>query len=133
MNERIKTILDLPLHQHIGVQQILSESGNGILTAVVNHNALNPAGLYHGGMMYMLCDVCAYSGLLSSLNYDEDAVTHDIHVSVMRPAQLHDVVAYQSVIIKRGKQLCFIDVKASVGEKLIATARITKSIIKFLD
>jgi len=129
MNDRITPIQNLPLHISIGVQDITSDSGNGTLTAIVNQNALNPSGFYHGGLMYMLCDVCAYSGLLSALSQEEDAVTHDIHVSVLRPARLGDKVIYQSQIVKRGRTLCFIDVVAKCRDKLIATARITKSIV----
>lgn len=129
MNVKIVAIQNLPLHVYVGVTEIKSDSGNGNLTATVNQNALNPSGFYHGGIMYMLCDVCAYSGVLSALQSNEDAVTHDIHLSVLRPAKLNETVDYSSKIIKRGKSLYFINVEAKIGDKMIATARITKSII----
>jgi len=130
MNEKITLIQNHPLHKHVGVQEIISESGNGILKAIVNQNALNPSGFYHGGVMYLLCDVCAYAGILSALDPNEDAVTHDIHLSVLRPANLDDELIYSSKIVRHGRTLCFINVEASCGAKLVATARITKSIIK---
>jgi len=129
MIDKISPIKNHPLHIHLGVQDITSESGNGTLTAIVNTNSLNPSGYYHGGVMYTLCDCCAYSGILSALKSNEDAVTHDIHISVLRPGKLHDKVIYQSKLVKRGKTLCFIDVEAKIDGKLIATARITKSIV----
>ncbi len=130
MSVRINPIKNLPLHISLGVQDIKSEDGRGTLVAMAHQGSLNPAGLYHGGIIYMLCDVCAYSGLLSALSDEEDAVTHDIHVSVLRPVKAESEVMYQSSIVKRGRTLCFIDVEASSNGKLIATARVTKSIIK---
>jgi len=130
MIDKVAAIQNLPLHVYVGVTEIRSESGNGMLTAKVNQNALNPSGYYHGGIMYLLCDVCAYSGVLSTLKENEDAVTHDIHLSVLRPAKLDEIIIYSSRVIKRGKALIFIDVEAKCGTKIIATARITKSVIK---
>jgi len=66
---------------------------------------------------------------LSVLKPNEEAVTHDIHISVLRPGKLNDKVLYQSKLVKRGRTLCFIDVEASIDGKLIATARVTKSIV----
>jgi len=129
MTDRITPIKNHPLHIHLGVQDISSEAGNGTLKAIVNPNTLNPSGYYHGGIMYTLCDCCAYSGVLSILESNEEAVTHDIHISVLRPGKLNDKVIYQSKLVKRGRTLCFIDVEARIEGKLIATARVTKSIV----
>lgn len=129
MSDRIVPIKNLPLHISLGVQDVQSEEGSGMLIAIAHQESLNPAGLYHGGIIYMLCDVCAYSGLLSALSDQEDAVTHDIHISVMRPVKPESQVIYKSSIVKRGRTLCFIDVEARSNDKLIATARVTKSII----
>lgn len=129
MNDKIEAIKNLPLHISLGVKEISSELGNGTINTIVTPASLNPAGFYHGGVMYLLLDACAYSGVLSALEPNEDAVTHDIHVSVLRPAKLNDSITYKSKLVKRGRSLCFIDVEATRNDKLIATARITKSII----
>ena len=129
MSDRISPIKNLPLHISLGVRDIKSEDGAGTLVAIAHKDVLNPAGLYHGGIIYMLCDVCAYSGLISALGDQEDAVTHDIHVSVLRPVKEGSEVIYKSSIVKRGRTLCFINVEARSNDKLIATARVTKSMI----
>jgi len=129
MNLRLQKVLDHPLHQFLGVADITSENGRGEIRITVTPELVNPAGLFHGGVVYVLSDVCAYAGLLSVLNDDEEAVTHDLHVSVLRPAKLGDNVVFTSEVINRGRQLCFLDVTASVNDKAIATVRVTKSII----
>ena len=129
MNPRLQNVLNHPLHQFLGVADIHSADGQGEIRITVTDELVNPAGIFHGGVVYVLSDVCAYAGLLSLLEDSEEAVTHDLHVSVLRPAKLGDEVVFRSDVVKRGRQLCFLDVTASVNEKVIATARVTKSII----
>ncbi len=129
MNPRLRKVLDHPLHKFLGVADISSDDGRGEIRIKVSEELVNPAGLFHGGVVYVLSDVCAYAGLLSLLEDSEEAVTHDLHVSVLRPAKLGDEVTFRPDVVKRGRQLCFLDVTASVNEKVIATARVTKSII----
>ena len=129
MNPRLQKVLDHPLHKFLGVTDITSTDGCGEIRITVTEQLVNPAGLFHGGVVYVLSDVCAYAGLLSMLEDSEEAVTHDLHVSVLRPAKLGDEVVFRSQIVKRGRQLCFLDVTASVNDKTIATVRVTKSVI----
>lgn len=130
MNERLEKVLQHPLHQHLGIEFIDSEKGIGRLGITVGGNNLNPAGALHGGVVYLLSDVCAYSGLLSLLDDTTEAVTHDIQVSVLRGAAPGDRVEFRSEVVKLGRSLCFIDVKASVADKVIALARVTKSLVR---
>ena len=130
MNERILQIVNHPLHRHLGIRDAHSEDGRGRFTFAVGDTTVNPAGALHAGVIYLLCDVCAYLGLMSVLPGHQEAVTHDIHVSVLRSAQRGDTVKMESKIVKKGKSLCFIDVTAAAEGQLIATARITKSLIK---
>lgn len=129
MSTRLNKVKNHQLHKHLGVKDILSKDGCSELYAVVNTNTVNPAGIYHGGVVYTLCDVCAYCGLINQLGSDQDAVTHDIHISVLRPAYENDEVVYTSSVVKLGRSLCFIDVEVKVEGKIIATARVTKSIV----
>lgn len=129
MNPRLQNVLNHPLHQFLGVADIHSADGQGEIRITLTDELVNPAGVFHGGVVYVLSDVCAYAGLLSLLNDNEEAVTHDLHVSILRPAKRGDEVVFRSEVVKRGRQLCFIDVTASVNDKIIATVRVTKSVI----
>lgn len=129
MNERLKAAIAIPFHQFLGVTAITSQSGSGEMDVKVTKNIINPSGKFHGGALYALCDVCAYAGLASLMDDRTEAVTNDIHVSVMRAATLDDVVHFKSEILKRGKRLCFIDVKVTLDGQLIASAKVTKSML----
>jgi len=118
------------LHQYLGVARIASDQGRGSISIVVKESSMNPAGFLHGGVLYALCDVCAYAGLLSRLEPGREAVTHDMHVSVLQAAKAGDRVDFSSAIVKMGRKICFIDVTATVGETPIATARVTKSLVE---
>lgn len=76
-----------------------------------------------------MSDVCAYAALLSRMDDETEAVTHDIQVSVMRPAALGDIVTFSADVTKPGRRISFMDVRVTVADKLIATARVTKSMI----
>jgi uncharacterized protein (TIGR00369 family) len=128
MNDRLNKILALPLHKFLGLTALSSDAGRGALSIAITENLINPAGIFHGGVIYVLCDVCAYGGLLSLLDEGTEAVTHDIQISVMRSAKLADVADFQSEVVKMGKRICFIDVKVTVSGEIIASARVTKSI-----
>ncbi|MFZ5564324.1 MAG: PaaI family thioesterase [Thermodesulfobacteriota bacterium] len=129
MNDRLRKVVEHPLHRFLGVTDIASEGGRGEMVLTITKNVVNPAGIFHGGVIYLLCDVCAYGGLISLMEADMDAVTHDIQVSVMRSLKLGDVVEFKSEVVKFGTRLCFIDVKVTSSGQPVASARITKSIL----
>jgi len=130
MNPRIEQVQNLPLHRHLGIGPITAADGRGTLSVVVTDTILNPAGMLHGGVVYLLCDVCAYAGLLSRIDEETEAVTHDIHVSMLRSVPHGATVTFASEITKLGKSLCFITVTATCADRLVATARITKSMMR---
>ncbi len=130
MNKRLQNVIDHPLHRHLGVTDIRSADGCGEIVMTITKNAANPAGMFHGGVIYLLCDVCAYGGLLSLLADDTEAVTHDIQVSVMQAARLGDTVTFRSEVVRMGARICFIDVRVSCDDAVIASARVTKSLLK---
>lgn len=126
---RLQPLIDQPLHRLLGMHEVVSRDGAGHLAIEVSTLSSSPAGGLHGGVVYLLSDVCAMVGLLSRLPTDQHAVTHDIHVSVMRSAAMGDRVTFDSRITQLGRRLCFCEVVVQSGEKTLATARVTKSLI----
>lgn len=74
MDARVRKAVDRELHKNLGMNPISSEDGVGIITIKLEEYALNPHGVFHGGIIYLICDVCAYFGLLSILDEGLDAV-----------------------------------------------------------
>ena len=129
MKQRLDKIINHPLHAYLGVKDIQTEEGRGAFDIVAQGPLINAAGVLHGGVIYALCDVCAYAGLLSVMPDGVEAVTHDIQVSVMRAVQDGEVVAFRSNVLKLGRTLCFLETLVTVKGKPVARATVTKSLI----
>ncbi len=120
----------IPLHEFLGLK--VKSVGNGCaeIEIEVSPELANPTGALHGGVIYSMCDVVCYIALIHELNPDELAATHDIHFSIMRAAMIGDRISFRGQIVKRGKNIAFLEAKALSGDQVIATGRVTKSIMK---
>lgn len=119
-----------PLHRFIGVETIEARDGASRIELTINQNAVNPIGVFHGGVGYMLCDMACYSALLSVLDEGQNAVTHDIHCSLMRGATLGERIVASGRVIRRGRSIAFMEAEIHCGERLLARGTVTKSILK---
>ena len=126
---RLTPVINLPYHQFIGINGLYSKDGTGGLSITVNSNNANPKGMLHGGVIYSLCDVSAYAALLGILPESQDAVTHDIHISVLRPASMDQIVKFEAKVLKKGRQLAFMESIARIDQRIIAAAKVTKSVV----
>lgn len=118
-----------PLHRQMGIVYHLAEGGRSHLSFTVAPEMLTPAPALHAGYLYSASDWASYVALLSLLGHDESAVTHDMHVSVMSSAQAGATVDVRAEVVRKGLTLAFIDVRASNGDRLLSTARVTKSML----
>lgn len=128
--QELDKLKSFPLHLSWGLQSLHAELGISKLTATVTDEMINPAGAMHGGLIYALCDVAAYSALLSIVDESVTGVTHQINVQVLRPVNLGDHLTITGTVVKRGRSLTFIESKVYVADKIVAMASITKSMIQ---
>jgi len=126
----LPSVTQHPLHQAMGVTHIFALDGEAQMDVVVSDSTTNPAGAFHGGVVYTLCDTACYAALLSVLNEGENAVTHDIHVSMLRAARLGDRVQFSARVLKHGRSVAFMEAEARSGDQLLARATVTKSILR---
>lgn len=127
-NPKIEAVRQLPLHRHLGVNGLEAADGRSELWLTVGEASTNPAGVLHGGVAYLLCDVAAYTALLSVLEDGVEAATHDIHVSVIAPASPGERIRFRGQVVHRGRRLAFTEAAAHAGDRLLATARVTKTV-----
>jgi acyl-coenzyme A thioesterase PaaI-like protein len=71
--------------------------------------------------------------LVPHLADSQHAVTHDLHVSFMRSIPTGARCDLCASVSRIGRTLAFLEVSAHVDGKLVATARITKSITVLKD
>ncbi len=130
MNQaELDKVKQLPLHASWGVKQINADEGASEMLVEVSESMLNPVGKMHGGILYALTDVSAYAALLSDVEEGQSGVTHQINIQVLRPVDVGDTLIMKSRIIKKGRRLSFLESKGYVGDKMVITATITKSMV----
>lgn len=133
LSKRIALNADLPLHQFLRFDVMENRPGSATLRLRVSENTINMGKVTHGGIIYSLLDVAAYISVLPMIKDTQNAVTHDIHVSVLRPAPVTDPLIITSRTRKIGKRIAFCDSEAYSRDQLVATGRISKSIIELAN
>ena len=119
-----------PLHAQFGFEVVDHGEGTCQARSVVSDAHLNLGGVVHGGVMYLLLDVTAYCAAVTVMPEGFNVTTHDLHVSMLRPTKGGDVLDLRGVVRKQGRTLYFIDAEAWVEDKLVASARVTKSLVR---
>lgn len=114
----------------MGVERIESAAGEARIDVIVGPGTINAAGMFHGGVIYTVCDMACYAALLGELADGENAATHDIHISLIRAAHIGDRVQFVGKLIRRGRNIAFMEAEARCGDNLLARASVTKSILR---
>jgi uncharacterized protein (TIGR00369 family) len=122
-------LCNVPYHRYLGLSLSHAEAGRSRVLMQVNAQNANVLGVLHGGAICSVLDVAAYAALISLLDPSESAVTHDIHVSMMRPARPGSELVFEGEVVRKGRTVAFVDARAMVADRLIASARVTKSIV----
>ena len=58
-------------HKYMGVERVEAKEGKAIVKIEVKEHILNPSGVFHGGVIYTLCDLTAFCALISLLEEGE--------------------------------------------------------------
>jgi uncharacterized protein (TIGR00369 family) len=120
---------ELPFHKFIGVKLVDPNQRHLGCTFVVTPAIEGREGQLNGGALSVILDAVAYLALEPSLAENEDAVSHDLHISMLRSVQSGQTVHLKGELVQRGRRVAFVNSEARVDGRLVATARITKSIL----
>lgn len=131
LRQRLTLTLNLPFHRFLKMELLDHHPGRADIRINATENIANVADVVHGGILYAVLDAAAFISLVPLLADHQNAVTHDIHVSVLRPAPLDLPLIFKGRTVKIGKRLAFCDAQAYYGERLVSSARVTKSIVDF--
>ena len=121
---------EFPLHKYIGVKLVDKERRYLGCTFVVNPAIEGREGQLNGGILSLVLDAVAYLALEPELAENEDAVSHDLHISMLRSVTTGQTVHLKGELVQRGKRVAFVNAEARADGRLVATARITKSILQ---
>ncbi len=87
------------------------------------------SGHLNGTELYGLVDCTAFLAVATTLSPEEAAVTHDAHFSITGAAPTDALARFDAVVAKRGRTTAFIRVEVACGDRLVALATITKTIL----
>ena len=127
---RVDAVLDIPLNRFLGVRLRDPADPAAGLWFPVGPSAQNQAGVLHGGVVTTLLDTASYLALLPRLSDTEHAVTHDQTVSLLRPVAADARVDVTATVLRRGRAVAFMRAEAVVDGELVATAQVTKSVVR---
>lgn len=127
--DRVAAVLDIPLHRFLGIA--LTDPGRPAagITLDVGEVALNNQGVLHGGIVTALLDVACYLALLEQLAPQDNAVTHDLSVSLMRPVARGQQVVLAGQVVRRGRSIAFLRAEATVDGVVVAAGQVTKTLL----
>jgi uncharacterized protein (TIGR00369 family) len=122
-------VFDVPLVRLLGLEPLDPNDAASGLSFVVTDNALNAAGVLHGGAIATVLDLAAYLSVLPTLAGDEQAVTHAFSANYLTSTGAGERLVATASLLRRTRHVAFTDVALKSGGRLIATASVTKSII----
>lgn len=129
LDERVRGVLDVPLHRFLGVALTDQTEPAAGITLPVGEAASNNAGVLHGGIVTALLDVASYLAVLATLSEGENAVTHDISASLLRPVSPGSQLHVSGTVVRRGRGIAFLRAEAVTGAVTVATGQVTKTVL----
>ena len=127
--DRVAAVLAIPLHRFLGIALLDPQRPAAGLVLDAGEPVLNNAGMLHGGIVTALLDVACYLALLEHLGPGENAVTHDLSVSLIRPVSRDRQVHVAGSVVRRGRSIAFLRSAATVDGVVVATAQVTKTLV----
>ena len=126
---RVEGVLAIPLHRFLGVALLDADDPSAGISFPVGPAAQNNVGVLHGGVVTALLDVASYLALLPHLGPTENAVTHDLSVSLLRPVAADSRVEVSGTVLRRGRAVAFLRAEARVDGRIVAAAQVTKTLV----
>lgn len=129
--DRNARVLDHPANRLASLMLVHQEDGKAWCRFKVSEECATPEGFLLPSVLFGLIDATSYLGLVQGLAEDEDAVTADFHVSVLRPVPVGAVVGLRAELLRRSAQLAFLRCEAQNvdGNSLVvASSNVTKVI-----
>jgi uncharacterized protein (TIGR00369 family) len=127
--ERADTALGVPLLRFLGAELLDGDDPSAGLAVVAGDQSVNAVDYLHGGAISTVLDVAAWLSVLPELGDDEEAITHNLFVSYLTAVKESTPLVPTARVVRRSRRLAFAAAELRDGERLVATAQVTKSIV----
>jgi uncharacterized protein (TIGR00369 family) len=127
--ERANTALGVPLLQFLGAELVEERDPAAGLTFVASDQTVNAVDYLHGGIISTVLDVAAWLSVLSELDDNEEAITHNLFVAYLSAVKGNTRLTATGTVVRRSRRLAFATAELRDDDRLVATAQVTKSIV----
>lgn len=91
--------------------------------------AVDAGGTLHAGALGSVMELAGLLALLPHLDAAEHAVTHHVSTQILGPGRAGEEVTVTAVVERRTRRLGFVTATAAAGNRLVARAQITTSVV----
>lgn len=130
LRDRAAAALAIPLQDALGARPLDAADPTAGLVFPVTGLAINPGGTLHAGALGAIMELAGFLAVLPELDVTEHAVTHHIATQILSPGREGEDVVVTAALERRTRRLGFVSATAAVGDRLVARAQITKSVIE---
>ncbi|MBC8092739.1 MAG: PaaI family thioesterase [Pseudonocardia sp.] len=130
LRDRAAAALAIPLQHALGAVPVDPADPTAGVRFPVRGLAINPGGTLHAGALGSIMELTGLLALLPHLDAAEHAVTHHISTQILSPGREGEEVLVTASVERRTRRLGFVTATATVGDRLLARAQITKSVIE---
>jgi len=127
---RAHQALAVPLQHALGATLIDWRDPAAGATFEVGELAGNGAGGLHSAALNAIVELAGYLAVLPTLAEGEHSFTHAISTQLIAVAQEGERVQVRGAVDRRTRRLAFVWAVATVEDRTIARAQLTKSIVK---
>lgn len=132
-DHRLEVLMSTPLHGYMRLREVDPTDPSRGLELTVEPKVANNSRMMHGGMVATALDVAAAYAIFPLLGDDEVVLTNSLSISYLRPAPLGSAVWARAQVLRRGRATAFLRSEVGIGDKLVATAQVVKSIVTLED
>jgi uncharacterized protein (TIGR00369 family) len=122
-------VMAVPLVTFLGARAVDPDDPAAGISLVVGDNALNAAGVLHGGAVAALLDLAAYLAALPALHASEQAVTHAFSATYLSATRPGEELVATGVLLRRARHVMFMSATMRATDQLVAVASVTKSVV----
>ena len=127
--ERAAAALAIPLQVALEARALDPADPAAGVVFPVSGLALNPGGTLHAGALGSIMELTGFLALLPHLDAAEHAVTHHVSTQILSPGRAGEEVTVTAVVERRTRRLGFVTATAAAGNRLVARAQITTSVV----
>ena len=128
--DRISEALSVPLTSALGCFLLDPDDPAAGVVFVPGELADSGNGGVHATALAAVLEVAGFFVVLPTLDDDEHAVTHASALQVLGGATRGDRVEVRAQLDRRTRRLAFVSAAATVDGTVVATAQLTKSVVK---